>query len=353
MYGILDRYIGKNILYSVTLISIGLTIFTAIITVIDKMRYIGRGDVDFFFVLEYVGYFLPGILVTFFPVAILIGGVIGLGFMAKSSEITVMQSVGLSRLNIAISSLKSLIPLIVIVMLISEYGVAPLERHAESRLGYLSNGGNVAVTNTGVWLKEGDSIIGIANTLADGSLAYIYRYDIEGNVLKKEITARRGTYENGAWLMHDVTTREITPERINVYHDETQTWNLNLNQERVEIIGNINQNQTIKGLIDYISYLEDNHQDADRFRLELYQKFIAPFSMVVMLLLALSTVFGPLRSINMGTRILAGIALGFSYYVLNQIVAPFSLVYGISPIFGASFATFIFGALAIYLLRRN
>ena len=353
MYGILDRYIGKNILFSVLLISVCLTIFTGIITLIDKMRYIGRGDVDFLFVCEYVAYFIPGMFVTFFPVAILIGGVIGLGFMARNSEITVMQSVGLSRLNIALSSLKSLIPLIVIVMLISEYGVSPLERHAENRLGYLSNGGSVAVTQSGVWLKEGSSIIGIANTLTDGSLSNIVRYDLEDNVLKREIRATKGIYENGAWVIHNVQTKEILPERINTYFDKTQTWHLNLNSERVEIIGNINQNQTIKGLFDYISYLEDNHQDASRFRLELYQKLLAPLSMIVMLLLALSTVFGPLRSINMGTRILAGIALGFGYYVLNQIVAPFSLVYDIYPIIGASFGTVLFGALAVYLLGRH
>ncbi|MDO5352085.1 MAG: LPS export ABC transporter permease LptG [Succinatimonas sp.] len=353
MYGILDRYIGKNILYSVILISFGLTIFTAIITIIDKMRYIGRGDVDFLFVCEYVGYYLPGIFVTFSPVAILIGGVIGLGFMARNSEITVMQSIGLSRLNIALSSLKSIIPLIIVVMLVSEYGVAPLERHAETRLSYLSNSGSVAVTKSGVWLKEGNSIIGVAHTLTDGSLSKIIRYELDGNSLLKEIHAESGNYENGAWIMHNVTTKEFTKEKIKTYHDDTQIWHLNLNSERVEVIGNINQNQTIKGLMDYISYLEDNHQDASRFRLELYQKLIAPFSMIVMLLLALSTVFGPLRSINMGTRILAGIALGFGYYVLNQIVAPFSLVYGIYPIIGASFATIIFSILAIYLLRRN
>lgn len=353
MYGILDRYIGKNILYSVILISLGLTIFTAIITIIDKMRYIGRGDVDFLFVCEYVGYYLPGIFVTFFPVAILIGSVIGLGFMARNSEITIMQSIGLSRLNIALSSLKSIIPLIIAVMLVSEYGAAPLERYAESRLSFMTNGGNVAVTQSGVWLKEGNSIIGIAHTLTDGSLSNILRYEIDGNDLIKEIHAEKGIYENGAWTMHNVNTREFTKDKINLYHDDKQIWQLNLNSERVEVIGNINQNQTIKGLIDYISYLEDNHQDASRFRLELYQKLIAPFSMIVMLLLALSTVFGPLRSINMGTRILAGIALGFGYYVLNQIVAPFSLVYGIYPIVGASFATIIFCILAVYLLRRN
>ncbi len=353
MYGILDRYIGKNIFVSVVLIAISLTIFTSIITIIDKMRYIGRGDVDFLFVCEYVAYYIPGIFVTFFPVAVLIGGVVGLGFMARNSEITVMQSVGLSRLNIAISSLKSLIPVILVVLAVSEFAVAPLERLAENRLGYLSTGGNVAVMSRGVWLKEGDSIIGITRTLSDGSLTGISRYDLDGNQLIRQIRASYGVYDGSSWIMHDVVTREIGHDSIKVTHDATQKWKLNLNSERVEVIGNINQNQTVSGLVDYISYLEENHLDASRFRLELYQKLLSPLSMVVMLMLALSTVFGPLRSINMGARILAGIALGFGYYVLNQIVAPFSLVYGIYPIVGASFGTIVFGLLALLLLRRR
>lgn len=80
---------------------------------------------------------------------------------------------------------------------------------------------------------------------------------------------------------------------------------------------------------------------------------LSKMCMLVMLLLALSTIFGPLRSMNMGTRILSGIALGFGYYVLNQIVAPFSIVYGVPPILGATFATAVFLALAIYLLKRK
>ena len=78
-----------------------------------------------------------------------------------------------------------------------------------------------------------------------------------------------------------------------------------------------------------------------------------PVIMIVMLFLALSTVFGPLRSMNMGARILAGITLGFGYYVLNQIVAPLSLVYGMPPLLGASLASIVFGMLAVYLLRRK
>ena len=106
-------------------------------------------------------------------------------------------------------------------------------------------------------------------------------------------------------------------------------------------------------LHDYINYIEQNGVDSSRYRLSFYNKLLSPIIMLVMLLLALSTIFGPLRSMNMGTRILSGIALGFGYYVLNQIVAPFSIVYGVPPILGATFATVVFLGLAIYLLKRK
>ena len=68
MYGILDRYVGKNIVLSVILVSVCLTLFAGLINLIDALRYIGRGDIDFGFVLIYVCYRLPIVFVQFFPV---------------------------------------------------------------------------------------------------------------------------------------------------------------------------------------------------------------------------------------------------------------------------------------------
>ena len=133
MFGILDRYVGKNIIFSVLLVSICLTLFTFLINLIDSLRYIGRGSVDFLFVIEYCLYKVPSSFVTFFPVSILIGGVIGLGNLAKNSEIIVLQSIGLSKLNIGVSCIKSLLPLIIIVMCISEFATARCEKYAEER----------------------------------------------------------------------------------------------------------------------------------------------------------------------------------------------------------------------------
>ena len=142
-------------------------------------------------------------------------------------------------------------------------------------------------------------------------------------------------------------------DELKISFNKTEKWQLNLNPERVDVINNIDKSLTLQGLIDYIGYLEENNQQSSAFRLQLYEKLMQPVIMIVMLFLALSTVFGPLRSMNMGARILAGITLGFGYYVLNQIVAPLSLVYGMPPLLGASLASIVFGMLAVYLLRRK
>ncbi len=354
-FGILDRYVGRNILVSVVVIAISLTLFTGLITLIDKTRYIGRGSVDFLFVCEYVTYLLPSIFVTFFPVAILLGGVIGLGMMARNSEIVILQGIGLSQLNIAMTCLKTLIPAILVVMAIGEYVVPKTTQYAETRLTEKTSQGKISVSASGIWLKEGNSFISISDALSDGSLINIVRYDIDGIDLKKEMRASRAHYDKkkGTWTVENVIQREYLENEVKETRHQTDDWILNLNPERVEVIGSKSETLTISGLIDYIGYLDSNKQDSSTFRLELYTKLISPIAMIVMLMLALSTVFGPQRSMSMGTRILAGIALGFSYYVLNQILSPISLVYGIPPIIGASMGTVVFGSLAIFLLNRK
>lgn len=353
MYGIFDRYIGKNMLLAVSLIAISLTVFTTIITLIDKMRYIGRGSIDFFFVCEYVLLLTPGIFVTFFPVAVLIGGVIAMGSMSKSSELVVLQSLGLSKLRIALSALKSLFPAIIVVLLVGEFLAPPMEQYAENRYAVLSSKGQLSVTKSGVWLKEGQSFIGIHLTMVDGSIRDVLRYDYDGVKLKRKSHAKTGFYRDGIWVMGEVSCWDYYADRVEVSYDSTQNWELNLNPERMDVIGNSGNYLTVKGLLDYISYLDENGQDSDRYRLELYSKFMQPFIMVVMLFLALSTVFGSMRNLTMSTRLLTGIAMGFGYYVVNQVLVPFSLVYGIPPSLGASLATLLFGGLAVYLLSRK
>ncbi|MDF5068552.1 LptF/LptG family permease, partial [Vibrio parahaemolyticus] len=99
--------------------------------------------------------------------------------------------------------------------------------------------------------------------------------------------------------------------------------------------------------------LKASEQDASRYELAFWRKLTQPLSIAVMMLMALSFVFGPLRSVTMGARVLSGVVAGFTFYISSEFFGPLSLVYGISPVFGALAPSLVFLAIAIALLRRK
>lgn len=62
--------------------------------------------------------------------------------------------------------------------------------------------------------------------------------------------------------------------------------------------------------------------DPGRYQLNMWSKIFQPLSVAVMMLMALSFIFGPLRSVPMGVRVVTGISFGFIFYVLDQIFGP-------------------------------
>ena len=353
MFGILERYLARQVMFTLLLVAMVLILITALITFVDKMRFIGRGDVDFAFLLGYIALKIPSMLVMLFPVIMLLSGVIALGNLARSSELVVLQSLGLSRAGIVLITIRLTAPLIAAVIAVGEFVVPPLEQYNEHRLDLVSSRGQLSATRHGLWLREGEAFISIRFALSDGSIQEITRYDFREQALQAITTARSGRHEGGAWDMRDVVRYAFTPEHITLSTSRQERWELALTPERIAIVGVRGMYLSFKGLYDYIGYLEENNQDAAKYRLELYSKAMMPLAMVVMLLLAASTVFGPLRTMSMGARVVSGIALGFVFYLATQIGSPIALVYGVPPVLGASLPVLLFMVLALWLLNRS
>ena len=101
-----------------------------------------------------------------------------------------------------------------------------------------------------------------------------------------------------------------------------------------------------------MNYLENNDQDPSRYQLALWRKVFQPISVGVMLLMALSFIFGPLRSVTMGARVIMGVLTGFGFFILNEVFGPVSLVYQLPPFLGALLPSLLFAAIAGVMLRR-
>lgn len=67
---------------------------------------------------------MPKDIQIFFPMAALLGALLGLGMLAQRSELVVMQASGFTRLQVALAVMKTAIPLVLLTMAIGEW-VAP------------------------------------------------------------------------------------------------------------------------------------------------------------------------------------------------------------------------------------
>lgn len=354
MLKIIDIYIGRTILSTSLLTLSVLLAISALFKFIDQMRSIGRGYYDMVHAALFTLYSVPGDLVTFFPMAALIGGLIGLGMLASNSELVVMQAAGLSRFNIISSVMKTSLIMMLIVMAVAEWGAPVSDRAARELRTKAISDGSLFAAQQGVWAKDGEQFVNIAKVDDFGNLVQviIYRFD-SALRLESVISAETAIYRADAWLLQQVTEQQFSAERILKQQYAELRWRSSLTPDKLGVVTIKPEMLSLAGLTEYIDYLQQNAQDPSRYELAFWRKALQPLTIIAMLLMALSFIFGPLRSVTMAARVLMGILTGFAFYMSNEVFGPVALVYQLPPLAGAALPSMLFVGLSLYFMRNK
>ncbi|MCE9677882.1 LPS export ABC transporter permease LptG [Shewanella sp. AS1] len=350
---ILDFYIARTLLSSSALCLLVLTGLSGIIKWVDQLRLVGRGSYSMVDAGIYVLFLIPRDVEMFFPMAVLLGALIGMGMLASNSELVVMQSSGLSRFQLTLSAMKTAVPLMLMVMALGEWGAPVAERHAKELQAVKMSGGSLFKSGRGIWARDGDLFVNIGQVESAYSLNNIKLYQFnEQQKLVNTIEAKRGVYSKDHWRLLDVRQTHLEEDRVTLSDLTLYRWDSTLTPDKLSAVSVKPESLSIQGLVDYLEYLKLNNQDSGRYELALWRKIMQPVTVAVMMLVALSFVFGPLRSVTMGGRVLLGVVAGFSFYICNEIFGPMTLVYGIPAYIGAILPPIIFSIAAIYYIRK-
>lgn len=351
---ILDAYIGR-VITSTTFLTLAVFVsVSGIIKFVEQMRAVGRGNYDLAHAALYVLYAVPRDIEVFFPMSALIGGLIGIGMMASNSELVVMQAAGLSRLNIIKSVMKTAIVLVIISMAVGEWLAPSGEAKAREIRAQAISGGSLISAKNGVWAKDGDYFVNIGEVLEQGQLTkvQIYRFD-EQLKLESWLSADSAIYQDETWLLSNVVNTQLSDNKITTTKVDSQVWQSSLTPKKLGVVTVTPESLSIRGLIDYLDYLKANSQDQSRYQLAFWRKIMQPITLAVMLLVALSFIFGPLRSVSMGARIMMGVVTGILFFVCNEVLGSLSLVYQFPPIIGAISPSIIFISVAWYFMSKK
>ena len=132
----------------------------------------------------------------------------------------------------------------------------------------------------------------------------------------------------------------------------SERWNTQLSPSLLNILIIKPEYLSVRGLFSYINYLHDQGLNANNYEMAFWKKVLQPLATAVLVIVAISFVFGPLRSVTMGFRIFCGIIVGLLFKYVQDLLGPASLVFGFNPIF-ATLVPIAFSAVAgVYLLWR-
>ena len=353
MFSILDRYIGKTILNTIGICLFLLISLSGIIRFIDQLRRI-KVDYDAVSVGFYSLLMVPKDLEIFFPMAALLGGLIGLGILASRSELIVMETSGFSRFKIALAVMKTALPLVILTMAIGEW-VAPIsEQTARNMRSEKLYGDSLLAQQGSLWAKDGNDYVFIGHVNNDSSISNIDIYSIDKNKLLSITHANNGVFENGVWTLSEIEKNDLSnSDQVTGINMLTMQWKTNITPDKLSIVAFDPESLSASGLYQYSQYLKDSGQDTKYYDLLFWKKLIKPVSVAVMLLLALSFIFGPLRSVSMGVRVIIGISFGFIFYIADNLFAQVSIVMGIYPIVGSMLTSLVFLLISYILFKRK
>lgn len=350
---ILDRYIGTVVAAGIgiaLLIVISLDTFVALVKELDD---IGRGRYGFADAMLFLLLTTPYRIYQFFPLAALLGAIGGLGILANNSELTVMRAAGVSVWRIAGAVLKTGLALTILVSLFGEFIAPYSEQYAQNKRS-LAIADKIALkTRLGFWVRDGNSFVNIRNVLPGGAIGDVYIYEFDADHRLRVATHAKGAqFENGAWRLRDIAQSEFKSDTVESRRIDQAAWGSLISPSLLNVVVLDIDRLSISDLWRYIGYLAGNKQDSDRYELALSLKLLAPFATAVMLLLAVPFVFGTLRSVSIGQRVLAGFMVGLLFHLLNQTFSHMGLAYDMNPLFSAVMPIVLFGGVAWGLMRR-
>jgi lipopolysaccharide export system permease protein len=352
---IIDNYIGRNVLagiFIVLIVLVGLFVFFSFIEEVDD---IGKQSYGTWQALQYVLLEVPQHIYDLIPTAVLLGSLLGLGVLANNNELIVIRASGVSVSYIAVATMKVGLGLTFLGMVIGETLAPQSTQHARNLRSIAQSDQNQVSFNRryGFWARDGQHFINIRTILAGGGFGNVTLYELDADQRVYTIThANTVYYQQGQWLLEQVQKDHITTQQVTMEHLPQTTWKAILSPELVNSVIISPYKLSSLGLYHYIDYLKKNGQRTLKYELALWTRLSYPLVSIAMIFTAIPFVFGSLRSVSISQRILVGALLGIGFYMLNQVVSNFALVYEMNPLMSALLPPLIFLGLAVLLLKK-
>ena len=262
----LDLYIGKTVFAASLLAWLLIAVLDALFSLLGELGDIGRGSYGLSEAISYVLLTLPWSACQSFPMAALIGCMLGLGSLAAQAELQSFRLAGCSPARLARAVLQAGLLMLMAVVILAE-GVAPVTQRMAIQLRTGALFDELAIQrDSGFWVRDGKKFIQVGRSDADGSLAGLAVFELgDGAALVSARTVSRAVHKKDHWLLEDVRETVFEEQSITVRELPQDRWSTLMDPQLAQLLMRDALTLSLPELAQYMDYLERNGSDVSAY----------------------------------------------------------------------------------------
>lgn len=349
----LERYIGLSVAKATAMTVLVLVILLVFLNLVDELDDLNKGNYTLEDAFLVAALSAPRYLFEVFPVAALIGSLLGLGGLAASSELVAMRAAGFSLRAIMAAVLKTGALMMIVVLAFGELFAPTAEQYAQQHRVEKQQNKVLLQSRQGFWARDGQAFINIRKILSGAQLEdiWIYEFD-EHKRLVLATHAQRAQYAADGWELQGIEQAQISDQGVKTRKLDNARWASLLDPALLSVVVVKPTMLPIWGLSRYIDFMRSNGQSAIDYEVAYWLKVANPFATLVMLFLALPFILGNQRTSSVGQRIFLGAVVGAGFFLFNRGMSYTAVVYGINPALTAILPALVLVSITLLMLRR-
>ena len=347
---IYERYLARQIYIAFGFILFALVALFLFFDILSELGSV-QGQYTLPLALLHVLLKAPSRISEIIPIAGLIGSIYVFAMLASQSEFTILRIAGLDIKRSLMALTKISLPLIALTLIMSEW-VGPYTEAKSDLIRMKAMGASYSSQfRTGVWVKDrlrdedgsgpvrpGVRYVNVGKIDKDNEISNIRMYEFNDSYHLLSIrSAISGHFdETGTWVLNDVTetrfkeTKQSDPLNpvflAQTLNHPILTLESEVTPQILSVLLISPEKMSIVSLGRFISHLRDNKQDAQRHSIAFWKKVIYPFTIFVMLTLALPFAYMKVRAGGVGIKVFGGIMLGMSFQLFNSLFSNVGLL---------------------------
>jgi len=321
--GILDRYIAWKLLKGWVLVWLVMTSIFTLLGFVDELERITE-RYQIIHAVRFMLYTLPQRSMDLAPVIALLGSLLALAGLNKSSELIAMRTAGVSVSRFLRSIVIPTLALVAALYAVSEFVAAPLFQQAETEKTLIRSGKANLLKGKGLWSNSGYRFFNV-RTLKHSQVPtriYLYEFSPDGHLQHFVFARRAQLADSRRWDLLDVHQKTLDGDQLESRHLPNLEMGPFWSREELPVLPLSTAGMTPTGLYEYSDYLKSTDQLSDRIEQLFWQKIALPLTTGAMVFLAvpIGASVSTTRSGKFGKNLAIGAGVGILFYLLSQLI---------------------------------